>query len=94
MAYSQHWFCNNCLENALPFHHLDDYGEFQAAVVENICEASDMFKDIDKMIFNPFEINDNIETPMTDIDPDFHFYTEAQYIENTQCDYYLKDKFI
>ena len=46
------------------------------------------------MIFNPFEINDYIENPMIDIDPDFNFYKGTQYIRSTQCDYYLEDKFI
>ena len=46
------------------------------------------------MIFNPFEINDSIETPLTNCDPDYMFYSDAQYIQNTDCEYYLEDKFI
>ena len=46
------------------------------------------------LIFNPFEINESIDTPLTECDPDFMFYSDTQYIQNTQCDYYIEDKFI
>ena len=48
----------------------------------------------DKLVFNPFEINDFIDTPLTDCDPDFNFYTNSQFIHNTECDYFIEDKFI
>ena len=44
-------------------------------------------------VFVPFEINQESNTPVTEIDPDLHFYTESNYIQNTKCDYYLEDSF-
>ena len=94
ILYANNWHCNICLDDALPYHHVDDDADFMAAISENIFETNFMYKELDQMIFNPFEINDFIDNPMNDIDPDFHFYSEAHYIESTQCDYYLEDKFV
>ena len=94
VAYSEDWYCNKCLDCVLPFHHIEDLADFKAAIAENFVETNELYKNIDNMIFNPFEINDHIETPMTEIDPDFQFFTDVQYIDSTQCDYYLEDKFI
>ena len=44
-------------------------------------------------IFVPFEIIQKSSTPVSEIDPDLQFYTESDYIQNTKCDYYLKDSF-
>ena len=45
-------------------------------------------------VFMPFEINEGSDAPFTEIDPDFHFYTESYCIKNTQCDYYIEDTFV
>ena len=42
----------------------------------------------------PFEINEGSDTPFSEIDPDFQFYTDNYYIKNTQCDYYIEDTFV
>ena len=44
-------------------------------------------------VFVPFEINQDSNTPFTEIDPDLQFYTESNYIHNMKCDYYLEDTF-
>ena len=44
-------------------------------------------------IFVPSEINQDSNTPFTEIDPDLQFYTESNYIHNMKCDYYLEDTF-
>ena len=41
-----------------------------------------------------FEINDEFDTPLIEIDPDMQFYLESNYIKNTKCDYYIEDKFV
>ena len=44
-------------------------------------------------VFVPFEINQDSNTPFTEIDPDLQLYTESNYIHNMKCDYYLEDTF-
>ena len=44
-------------------------------------------------VFVPFEIKQESNTPVTEIDPDLQFYTESNYIQKTICDYYLEDSF-
>ena len=45
-------------------------------------------------VFMPFEINEGSDTPFSEIDPDFQFYTDNYYIKKTQCDYYIEDTFV
>ena len=93
-AYNNAWLCKNCLDEALPFHHIEEDSDFIDIISDNIFQSPCLFSGFDQMIFNPFEINDSIETPLTDCDPDYMFYSDAQYIQNTDCEYYLEDKFI
>ena len=44
-------------------------------------------------LFCPFEINQGIETLLTEVDPDIRFYSDCYYIKNLNCDYYLEEKF-
>ena len=50
--------------------------------------------EMSKKVFIPFEINDESDTPLTEIDPDMQFYLESKYIKNTNCDYYIEDTFV
>ena len=45
-------------------------------------------------VFLSFEINDEFDTRLTEIDPDMQIYLESNYIKNTKCDYYIEDTFI
>ena len=45
-------------------------------------------------VFIPFEINESIDTPLTEMDPDIQFYSNSQYTHGAKCDYYLEDRFI
>ena len=77
------WYCKNCIKSNLPFSSIDDDGEFHDAIAEMfLCSNSNIYAEIDKIIFNPFEINDLIDTPLTDVDPDFQFYIDSQYIHS------------
>ena len=44
-------------------------------------------------IFQPFEINHDIDTPLNEVDPDFQFYSDVRHLFNTKCDYYIEDTF-
>ena len=88
------WYCSACIASTLPCCHIDDEGEFHAAIAECFFSSSAVYKDIDEMIFNPFEINDQVDTPLTEIDPDLQFYVESQYVQSTNCDYYIEENFV
>ena len=88
------WFCNNCLNNELPFHHIEEENEFQAVITESRLGFPALYQNFDELVFNPFEINDDTSSPLDEIDPDFQFFTSSQYLEGTKCDYYLEDSFI
>ena len=57
-------------------------------------DHSYQFLAIDKKIFNPFEMDNRIDTPLTEIDPDLQFYTESHYICSTKCEYHLEEQFV
>ena len=50
--------------------------------------------EMSKKVFVPFEIHDEFDTPLTEIDTDMQFYLESNYIKNTKGDYYIEDTFV
>ena len=62
--------------------------------MENLLDCSYNYHEMSNRIFIPLEINDSIDTPLTEVDPDIQFYSSVEYIQSTKYDYYLKDKFI
>ena len=41
----------------------------------------------------PFEINDSFDNPFSEIDPDYHFYTNVHFTVSMKCDYYFEEHF-
>ena len=62
--------------------------------MEDLLDCSYPYHEMSNKIFIPFEINDSIDTPLTEVDPDIQFYSSVEYTQSTKCDYYLEDKFI
>ena len=52
------------------------------------------FHEMNDKVFIPFEINESINTPFTEMDPDIQFYSSTHYALNTRCDYYIEDTFV
>ena len=78
------WICPICIQDALPYNHLDE-DDF----IESISELwkFDSILPLDSIqssnyIFCPFELNEDVELPLQDIDPDMQFY-------NNQCKTYF-----
>ena len=86
-------YCSYCFGGIFEYNHIDDDNEFYSAILEEMLDLPFNVHDISKKIFVPFEINDEFDTPLTEIDPDMQFYLESNYIKNTRCDYYIKDTF-
>ena len=62
--------------------------------MENLLYCSCHYREMCNKIFIPFDINDSIDTPLTEVDPGIQFYSSVKYVQCTKCDYYLEDKFI
>ena len=65
-----------------------------SVIMEGVLGYPYNFYEMNQKAFIPFEINDQSDTPLTEIDPDMQFYLESNYIKNTKCDYYMEDTFI
>ena len=87
------WYCPHCVQTILPFNHFDEDEDFFGAVMEQRLNCSFRFHEMNGRVFVPFEINQDSNTPFSEIDTDLQFYTESNYIQNTNCDYYLEDSF-
>ena len=51
------------------------------------------FHEMNSRVFFPFEINQESNTLICEIDTDLQFYTESNYMPSTSCEYYLEDFF-
>ena len=64
------WYCPPCIQSIFVFNHLDGDNEFHSADMENLLYCSHNYHEMSNIIFIPFEINDSIDTPLTEVDPD------------------------
>ena len=94
ITYPEQWYCPPCMQSVLVYNHYDDNDSFHNAVLEGMLDCSFHYHEMNNKVFMPFEINEGSDTPFTEIDPDFHFYTESYCIKNTQCDYFIEDMFV
>ena len=88
------WYCPHCLKEIFVYNHIDDDNDFYTAIMEEMSDWSYDFHEINSKVFVPFEINEQFDTPLIEIDPDMQFYLESNYIKNTKCDYYLEHTFV
>ena len=68
---SSTWYCPHCIQTILPFNHIDEDEDFFSAVMEQRLNCSFRFHEMNSRVFVPFEINQDSNTPFTEIDPDF-----------------------
>ena len=90
----KHWFCQTCSMAILPYNHIEDDNEFLTSVMEIATDYPVHFQNLDKNVFVPFEFNDNVHTPLFEVDPDYNFFTDTQIAYNVNCDYFIQDTFI
>jgi len=49
---------------------------------------------LDNLVFNPFEINDDSNLiPLSDVDPDYHFYNTLAQLNDMPCNYFMEESF-
>ena len=73
---------------------MDDDEDFNSAVLEGLLNFLFDFHEMNSKVFIPFEINESIDTPLTEMDPDIQYYSNSYYTHGAKCDYYLEDQFI
>ena len=84
------WYCPKCIQAIPAYNSIDDDDVFLATIREGIVNDSYRLLSSDN-IFMPFEIND--KSPFNEIDPDFQYFNDSYYINNTKCDYHLEETF-
>ena len=94
ITYPDQWYCPPCVQSVFVYNHYDDNDCFHNAVIEGMLDCSFQYHEMNNKVFMPFEINEGSDTPFTEIDPDFHFYTNSCSIKHTKCDYFIEDTFI
>ena len=87
------WYCPPCLQSIFVYNHYDEDQDFFAAVLEGILDHTFRLHEINSKVFSPFEINQDLDTPLSEIDPDLQYYSESNYIQNMNCEYYFEDSF-
>ena len=91
------WFCRMCMENFLPFNHIDDESTF-LNVVSEISQCQTVFENVlhESMLFNPFDINEE-ENDITeyhgDLDPDKCYNNQFSHNLIKNCNYFVEDAF-
>ena len=94
ITYPDQWYCPPCVQSVFVYNHYDDNDSFHNAVIEGMLDCSFQYHEMNNKLFMPFEINEDSDTPFTEIDPDFHFYTNSCSIKHTKCDYFIEDTFV
>ena len=90
---SDMWYCPCCVKEIFAYNHIDDNDDFHCAILEGISDCAFRLQEMNSKVFTPFEINDSIDAPFGDVDPDMQYYTDMNYVENMKCDYYFEDAF-
>ena len=91
-----YWYCKNCVQTIFPFNHLDDDASFIDAISESwYSDPPPSFDFINNQnkLFAPFDLNENDNLPMHDVDPDLHFYQSTCNNALNACDYHFEDSF-
>ena len=63
-------------------------------IMECVYDDPFQFHEMNTRVFIPFEINECTNTPFTEMDPDIQFYSSTHHAQNTQCEYFIEDKFL
>lgn len=87
------WICPICTVDLFPFNHYDEDDEFIRTLRECTSDHDISFADLQNKIFNPFDLNENVNSPLYDTDPDIQYYNEISHSSSLSCDYYMEDTF-
>ena len=90
------WFCTMCTRDIFPFNQTEEDEEFLEFLSE--LQENDPLIPLNILIdqnkfFTPFELNEDLNLPLIDSDPDVQFYNSQCNNSLHSCDYYLEDSF-
>ena len=85
------WYCPYSAQFIFPYKHFNDDDDFYSALIEGMLDCSFGLHEINNKVFTPFEVNDSFDTPFSEIDPDYQYYTNLHENGNLNCDYYYED---
>ena len=90
------WFCTICIKDIFPFNGTEEDDEFIEIIAE--FQETDPLIPLNVLIdqnkiFTPFELNEDLNVPLIDSDPDVQFYNNQCNNSLHSCDYYLEDSF-
>ena len=87
------WYCCNCLSHIFPFNHMEDNDIFIAEINNMDIEAKTI-ESLSESLFNPLELNnDDIYSPLCDVDPDANYFNELNAHISQNCNYYYEYSF-
>ena len=92
---TNYWSCRICNESLFVFNNVDNDEAFQSCLFELNLDNTRLSKVLDRnFIFDPFDLNDeNDDIPLSDLDPDIHFYNDIQHTLYTSSDYFDETSF-
>ena len=87
------WYCCNCLSHIFPFNHMEDNDIF-IAEIDNMDIEAKTIESLSESLFNPLELNnDDIYSPLCDVDPDANYFNELNAHISQNCNYYYEYSF-
>lgn len=87
------FFCTKCNTSIFPYNHLEEE-EFVIAIEDSLAKTPLIsYNDLKDMnvSFCPFDLNENLNSPLYDIDPDIQFYNKYYSSLVHSCNYYLEE---
>ena len=89
------FYCTMCLKETFAFNQLEDLN-FNEAISEFWEKQRTITFEVlqnHELIFSPFDLNDNLDSPLDEIDPDVHFYGKKCSETLHSCNYYQSQLF-
>ena len=70
------WFCTVCTKHLFPFNHYDDDNDYDQAIfdISNMYSCKMSIQELRNRAFVPFDLNDDIRTPLVESDPDIQYF--------------------
>ena len=93
---SSSWYCIRCTEEIFPYNHIYDDAEFVYALSENWGLSDAVSFEIlnqQNLLFSPFDLNENLHNPLSETDPDIHYYNNHCNFHQKSCEYWLENSF-
>ena len=79
----------------LKFNHYDDDDDYDQAIfdISNMYSCKMSIQELRNQAFVPFDLNEDIRTPLVESDPDIQYFLGAISNNLNSCDYYIEDTF-